>query len=112
MPTDADGPQGHAHEQFLPAGTLWQELPDGAVFEGRPYRALNEVWEHDYCEVCSAQFMDPRFSTRHAKFVQDHPALLTRGYVATVGASPVDRWVCDRCFDDLAAARGWVVETG
>jgi hypothetical protein len=90
-------------ERFLPAGT---------VFVKREYRALDEHWEHDHCEMRWAKFMDPQFSVGHAQFVAEHTDVLTAGMVTQVDERRLERWVCDYCFTDFAAEFGWVLTPG
>ena len=72
MPTDSDDWRRQGQER---------ELPPGSVFLRRPYRALDERWEHDHCEMCAAKFMDLSFSPEHAQFIREHPDVLTIGLV-------------------------------
>lgn len=86
-------------------------LPVGTVFVQRDYRALEENWEHDHCEMCSAKFMDPHFSNAHAQFIADHTDVLSAGMVTQVNERRLERWVCHPCFDDFATEFGWLITT-
>ena len=100
MSTDADDWRRQGQERDLPPGT---------AFVRRDYRALNEHSEHDHCEMCWAKFMDPQFSAGHAKFIEDHPDVLTVGLVTQGGEPRRERWVCEPCFADFATEFGWVL---
>ena len=100
MPADPDDWRRQGQEQDLPPGT---------VFLRRDYRALDERWEHDHCEMCWAKFMDPHFSAGHAQFIGEHPDLLTAGLVTKVEERRLERWVCEPCFEDFATEFGWVL---
>lgn len=62
--------------------------------------------DHAHCEFCGAKFMDPGFSSAHRSFTDDHPEVLTEGYV-TVGTDGEDEWICDQCVDDFKDEFGW-----
>src|ERR1700677_4330893 len=99
MPTDSDDWRRQGQER---------ELPPGTVFLRRPYRALDERWEHDHCEMCAAKFMDLSFSLEHAQFIREHPDVLTIGLVTQEQERRLERWVCEPCFGDFATEFGWV----
>jgi hypothetical protein len=81
----------------------------GAELVRKPYRAFSETWEHDHCAFCWATFMDPAFSEKHRKYVEEHPEVLTEGYATTAdhprGADY--HWICPDCFADFADRFGW-----
>jgi hypothetical protein len=99
MPTDPDDWRRQGQERDLQPGT---------VFVARDYRALDERWEHDHCEMCWAKFMDPH-SADHAQLLGEHPGVLTAGLVTRVVERPKERWVCEPCFEDFATEFGWVL---
>jgi hypothetical protein len=103
MPTDPDDWRRQGQEQDLPPGT---------VFLRRDYRALDERWEHDHCEMCWAKFMDPQFSAGHAQFIGEHPDVLTVSLVTKVEERRLERWVCEPCFEDFATDFDWVLRAG
>ena len=50
--------------------------------------------DHAHCEFCGAKFVDPGFSSAHRSFINEHPDVLTEGYV-TVGIDGEGKWICD-----------------
>lgn len=100
MPTDPDDWRRHGHEQDLPPGT---------VFVRRDYRALDEHWEHDHCEMCWAKFTDPQFSASHAQFIGEHPDVLTEDLVTKVEERRLERYVDSgaRCEAQGGVAPRW-----
>jgi hypothetical protein len=63
-------------------------------------------WDHYHCECCNAKFMSEAASLR-----QD-PAIQREGHTATIdgGHGSVVYWVCQECFDDLAAPFSWTTK--
>ena len=53
-----------------------------------------------------AKFMDSGFSSAHRRFIDEHPEVLTEGYV-TVGIDREGEWICDQCVDDFKDEFGW-----
>src|SRR5205823_10885246 len=60
----------------------------GATLVRKPYHARSEEWEHDHCEFCWTKFMDPSFSSEHARYAEHHPDVLVEGY-AVQGGRPL-----------------------
>jgi hypothetical protein len=90
----------------------------GATLVRKPYHARSEEWEHDHCEFCWTKFMDPSFSSEHARHVEDHSDVLVEGY-AVQGGKTIHGikddywWICARCAHEFAPRFDWtIVEPG
>ena len=86
-----------------------RDLPPGTAFMRRDYRALDEKWEHDHCEMCWTKFMDPQFSPGHAQFIAENSDVLTEDLVTRVEDRRKEHWVCEPCFEDFPTEFGWVL---
>lgn len=89
----------------------------GATLLWKAYRARSEQAEHDHCEFCWTKFMDPSFSSEHARYVEDHPDVLVEGYAVQCGKT-IDGvkddywWICAPCAGDFASRFDWMVLEG
>lgn len=110
----------------------------GATLVRKRYRTRSDEWEHDHCEFCWAEFMDPDYSPEHREFVKKaNPHVLTEGYAVqardpgpssagVMGRTYVDDpttihpkpasadtseywWICPTCAQDFAKRFEWVV---
>jgi hypothetical protein len=81
----------------------------------RRYRARSDRAEDERCDLCRAAFVDPDASEAHRRYAEQHPEVLTEGYVTTVDPlrSVYHAWICSDCFDDFADMLEWrVAEPG
>ena len=89
----------------------------GATLVRKRYRARGEDAEHDHCEFCWTKFMDPSFSSEHARYVEEHPDVLVEGY-AVQGGKTIHGikddywWVYHRCLRDFEKRFNWTVSEG
>ena len=94
-----------------------QSYLQGATLVGKRYRAKSANTEHDHCEFCWTKFMDPSFSSEHARYVEEHPDVLVAGY-AVQGGKTIHGieddywWICPPCVHDFASRFEWTVLEG
>ena len=79
------------------------------------YQALSAQWEHEHCEFCWHNFLDPHYSEAHRRALEEDPDRNSaEGYtnLAAQGQPAGKWWICNQCFEDFAAELEWsAVET-
>ena len=67
------------------------------------FRQTAENSDHEHCEFCWAEFMDPEY--RAIRGYETPEDVLREGYHTQDGY----RWICKSCFEDFQDMFGWKV---
>jgi hypothetical protein len=66
------------------------------AFSKQAYTRYREDWDHDHCELCFAEFVEP-------PSVEE--GVLFKGYCT----NDRYRWVCEGCFNDFKTHYRWQI---
>lgn len=85
-----------------PSGGVFDEVDDWEEV------APPHSWDHAHCEFCWAKFEE---AARVVEQPSPDSAIQTEGYVTA--DSKVNKWICERCFEDFKHEFRWsVVDSG